>query len=332
MSNLIFRTKPDTKTRSFSLFSCLTASKEANGKKPLQFTNTGSFLQDDDNEVAKQSQKERELQLKQTTGTKEIVNLTTLSASSAPSTSIAVVSDAIKTPNKTVPVKKENVKKTELELKIIDAQDKHPAQKKDIYKAIFESSDDEDDADPEPTVNNDDTNVSGAVDAASKDMKCTQPAFNYQPLPDIAFMPKSAREINILRNTSPPRGIFSGLLTKRPTEQVKPAQETIENKSNELPANSYGPSLPPTFQRTTFAERSGSTVPNAESRSSIASISSKSGSVHQVHVEEQWIEKNYASESKHKKEKKVKKKSKKERKKDKHKSSHHRDKKKKTKR
>lgn len=284
-------------------------------------------MQDAENEVAKQTQKERETQFKQT--------IAKVPEPAAPLTSVAATSNAIKATKAPIPVKKEGVKKTELELKIIDAQNKHPAQKKDIYKAIFDSSDDESDADAEQSINNGDAavnNVNTSVDPASEDVRQTLPAPNYQPLPDIAFMPKSAKEINILRNTSPPRGIFSGLLTKRPTEQVKPAQQTVDNKSIELPADSYGPSLPPAFHRTPVAERCASTFPKAEPSGSIASISTKSGSVYQVHVEEQWIEKSSTPEPKDKKEKKVKKKSKKERQKDKHKSSHRRDKKKKSKR
>lgn len=249
-----------------------------------------------------------------------------------------VVTPSIPTTSKAiVPVKKENAKKTELELKIIDAQDKHPAQKKDIYKAIFDSSDDESDGDTQDDVNGVSQNKS--TNSASNDAKHVQSAAvnNYQPLPDHAFMPKSAKEINILRNTSPPRGIFSGLVTKRPTEQPKPMPERIP----ELPADCYGPSLPPTLKRSTIIEpvASSSIAP----RASVASISTKSGSSYQVHIEEQWIEKNSKSRSsssssaspepRHRKEKKGKKKSKKERKKDKHKSSHHhRDKKKKSKR
>lgn len=264
--------------------------------------------------MAKQSQKERETQFKQTANS-DNKNATTanVAASATPSNSIPSSTNAIKMPKASVPAK--IVKKTELELKIIDAKDKHPAQKKDIYKAIFDSSDDESDADAEPTENVADINQ----DAANKDMRQTQPAPNYQPLPDIAFMPQSAKELNILRNTSPPRGIFSGLLTaSRKTEQVKPVQDTEDNIRIELPENSYGPSLPPKFQ----GPSTGSTVPIAGSYGSI-----------KVHLDEHWIEKgNSSPETKPKKEKKVKKKSKKERKKDKHKNSHHRDKKKKSKR
>lgn len=318
------------------MFSCLTASNEANGKKPLQFTNTGSFLQDAENEVAKQSQKEREMQFKQTTEANRNVNAPKLSETTAPSTSFAATSNAIKPPKPSVTVKKESVKKTELELKIIDAQDKHPAQKKDIYKAIFDSSDDESDADLEPSVNTGDADETVTGDPTSKDLRHTQLAPNYHTLPDIAFMPKSAKEINILRNTSPPRGIFSGLLMKRPTEQVKHAQEAVQNTPIELPPDSYGPRLPATFQRISIVGSSTSAVPSSQSHGSNASITTKSGSIYEVHVEEEWIEKSASPEPKHKKEKKVKKKSKKEskkeRKKDKHKSSHHRDKKKKSKR
>lgn len=330
---IIFRTKPDTKTKSFSLFSCLTASNEANGKKPLQFTNTGSFLQDEENEEAKQSQKEREMQLKQSQDPNDRLNVTSLSESAAPSNPIASTSNAIKATKSSLPVKKETGKKTELELKILDAQDKHPAQKKDIYKAIFDSSDDEDDADADPTVMTGDANENADINQVDGDMRHTQPAPNYQPLPDIAFIPKSAKELNILRNTSPPRGIFSGLLTKRPTDLVKPAPVAENEKSIvESAADSYGPTLPPTFKQISVFERSASTMRSDERRGSIASISTNSGSFYQVHVEEQWIEKSSTQESKYKKEKKVKKKDKKERKKDKHKSSHHRDKKKKSKR
>lgn len=49
-------------------------------------------------------------------------------------------------------MKKETPKKTELELKIFDTQHEHQV-KKDIYKVTFDSSDNESDADDDPTEN-----------------------------------------------------------------------------------------------------------------------------------------------------------------------------------
>lgn len=292
--------------------------------------NTGAYLQDEENEKAKQSQAEREAQLKQSTEPKKSEATSKASEPKEAFRSPAVTSSAVITAKPSIPVRKENAKKTELELKIIDAKDKHPAQKKDIYKAIFDSSDEETETEADEIVQE---NVEIVTPADST--RQAQPAPNYQPLPDIAFMPKSAKELNILRNTSPPRGIFSGLNIKRPTKQVDTTstQADVEDKkSMDLPADSYGPTLPPSFQHAPVAGRSISTASADEPRHTITSITTKNGNILQVHTEEQWVEKESSPESKHKKEKKVKKKNKKERKKDKHKSSHHREKKKKSKR
>lgn len=314
--------KPDNKPNTFSLFSCLTEGEPK--KKPLQFTSTGEFLQDAENEEAKQKQSERE----------NVHRSSVANVSSIPSTSSDAGLNKKKNPFKSdktplVPVKRDNVKKNELELKIIDAQDKHPSQKKDIFKAIFESSDDDNDdaIDEKETIDNN----TKSIDIISN---LTRPSIDYPTLPDAVFMPKSAREINILRNTSPPRGIFSGLLNQIISEQSIPIKETVEEpkQSTDKSIECYGPSLPPILQRQQSSETISSDNNKFKATTSVASIATNNGTAYKIYLEEQWIEKNNKKEKKSKKEKKEKK-HKKKNKKEKHRSSsHHRDREKKSKR
>lgn len=196
--------------------------------------------------------------------------------------------------------------KTELEMKIIEAQDEHPSKKKDIFKAIFDSDSESDDEDASEPTNG--TELKAAVNADVMD-SLLKPSTSslYTPLPDVAFRPKSAREINILRNTSPPRGIFSSLTMKPP-----PPVEKSPTK-DEVP-DSYGPSLPPMRASTSKHEY---TVPKI-SQSSVASITLGTNSDYKVVYEEKWIEKSDEKEKKSKKEKKEKK-SKKDKERERHK-------------
>lgn len=175
-----------------------------------------------------------------------------------------------------------------LDLKIIEAED--PLEKMDLFKAIFANSDEDSD--------NDD-NIS---DSKSVQKEIEKPSNN----------------INVLRNTSPPRGIFANLdleaLKPKPISQKESNGKTEENKSNsDLKTNNesenkpssqeidpgllYGPSLP---SKPVFISKNS---PRRESNSSTTS-------------EEEWVEK---EEEKHKKKKKHTKKEKKEKKKDRHK-------------
>lgn len=220
--------------------------------------------------------------------------------------------------------------KTELEMKIASTQGEHPSKKKDIFKAIFDS-DSEDESSDENGESNDDSTVSKST-AISTDLMAsltkpsTSSAALYAHLPDDAFKPKSAREINILRNTSPPRGIFSGLTRKIESAKVdsiteQSGQETSTKEPQDDP-NSYGPSLPPVKVASSSngqpdSSRSQSDKSNPLSSSSLSSISLGKT---KVIYEEKWIEKSSERSSERSSEKEKKSKKEKKHKKDKHKS------------
>lgn len=196
--------------------------------------------------------------------------------------------------------------KTELELKILETQYEHPSKKKDLFKAIFDSDndDDEDDDDNENGGRSESENKSGTI-LRFKSQLSTMAAADavYSSIPDDAFMPKSAKEINVLRNTSPPRGIFKSLAEMEPNRKLKVttnAHDETTCESNPIP-DSYGPSLPPKVSR--------SDIVPATNKTEHVTISSSESS-------DGWIErtsskKKKKSSKKHKAEKHKKKKSKK---------------------
>lgn len=108
------------------------------------------------------------------------------------------------------PKPREDGPKTDLERKIEETRFVHPSEKKDLFKAIFESSDEEGDDQTEPTK---DILVKAAHQANSVD----------------TILHKSASEINILRNNSPPRGIFANLFTRKSEAPKEKPSEPIEN-------------------------------------------------------------------------------------------------------
>lgn len=221
------------------------------------------------------------------------------------------------------PIVKRNKPKTELEMKILQTQDEHPSKKKDIFKAIFDSSgesDDSDDDDAPSAGTSKSTTTSVAADVlAALTKPSSAMASMYSQVPDDAFRPKSAREINILRNTSPPRGIFSGLMKKseppieRVPDKIEPPDSAAKSDENDEPEpDIYGPSLPPpkfTARQPTATASSSSINGNAEknAKSSVATISLGKHSDVKVIYKEKWIEKSDEKEKKSKKEKKQKK-------------------------
>lgn len=124
--------------------------------------------------------------------------------------------------------------KTDLELKSLSMETKHPSEKKDLFKAIFDSDDDEET-----------TNEPNSNDNAT-------PQASLPFIPSHEFLPKPATILNVLRNTSPPRGIFSNMF-KTTTEIVEKVLEVesstkvvVEEKIsfNVPPPLLYGPTLP----------------------------------------------------------------------------------------
>lgn len=192
--------------------------------------------------------------------------------------------------------------KTELEQKILETQDEHPSKKKDLFKAIFDSDSDNDDDENENEEKNESGNKSEPVLKAQLSTMAIVDAV-YSSIPDDAFMPKSAKEINVLRNTSPPRGIFKSLAEMEPSRKLKVTTDTHNDtpcESNPIP-DTYGPHLPPKDAR--------SDIVPAIDKMNHGTISSSESS-------DEWIErasskKKKKSSKKHKKEKHKKKKSKK---------------------
>lgn len=110
--------------------------------------------------------------------------------------------------------------KTELEIKVAESINKKPEEKKDLFKAIFCDSDDEEEAEKESNQQ--------TTSALSETQKST--------FIESFLNTKSASEINILRNDEAPSGIFKTILQIKSTEVEK-------EKSPEADA-SYGPRLP----------------------------------------------------------------------------------------
>lgn len=203
---------------------------------------------------------------------------------------------------------KRNKPKTELEMKIMNAQGEHPSKKKDIFKAIFDSdSESGSDSDDEENSNE----KSNADIMASLSKPSTSSMAMYAHLPDDAFKPKSAKDMNILRNTSPPRGIFSSLAKKLEQTAKSKAAEIHEKVPMEDAPDTYGPSLPPQILRSNSnkvePKQSQPAKATKNTSTSVASISLGKNSDYKVVYEEKWIEKSDDKEKKSKKEKKHKK-------------------------
>ncbi|XP_055856838.1 G patch domain-containing protein 1 homolog [Episyrphus balteatus] len=197
--------------------------------------------------------------------------------------------------------------KTELELRIEESKNKHPSEKKDLFKCIFDSSsEDEEDDEDKATKNEDETKSSAPVIPA-----------------DIAdSLVKPSAPINILRNHSPPRGIFAALFAKpevtenqsKKTEvetnensnkiTFKPKHErNIKETSPEL-ENTYGPKIPDSLLKSKTQ-----TSEEADIDKRLAELLS-SKPIKATRIVEEWVEKKSGSSKKSKKEKREKKKKK----------------------
>lgn len=307
------RAKPE-KGNTFSLFECI-ASTESARRNRLEFTSVHPAENEQD-ELKKIAEKFHE-QKNPTKSMEESVFTVKLEDIPIPATPMVQtnIKESItlaEEKHEATVIKRVVKPKTELEIKIASAQGEHPSKKKDIFKAIFDS-DSENDSSEENDETNDDSTAMSKDLMTSLTKPSTSSAALYAQLPDDAFKPKSAREINILRNTSPPRGIFSGLtrkiestkldLTTQNTEQLTGAKQTEED------LNSYGPSLPPAKVTSSSNGQPDKSTSQSDKSSSLSSISLGKT---KIIYEEKWIEKSSEKEKKSKKEKKHKK--------DKHKS------------
>lgn len=219
--------------------------------------------------------------------------------------------------------------KTELEKKIIDAKDEHPSKKIDLFKAIFASDSESDD--------NED-NAEDALAESKKELMASlgkqttsapTPSLRAQ-IPDNPFAPKSAKELNILRNTSPPRGIFRSLIDTnellakaRAADAQRRENLTKQADDHTMEDDAYGPTLPPPPPQKQTDKNSKQPL--------TASTSARPGNhiESDIHFDDEWVERSHdrsthGSSRKSKKEKKDKKerkeKKEKKEKRDKHKS------------
>lgn len=318
--SIVYRSKPE-KGNTFSLFECI-ASTESARRNRLEFTSVHP-PENEQKEMQEIAEKFREQKSKTNSSEASVAvhKLEDIPMPAAPTVQSTIIESTAPSENKpeSTVVRRVVKPKTELEMKIASAQGEHPSKKKDIFKAIFDSDSESDSSDEsgetidDPTTSNSMTISTDLMASLTK--PSTSSAALYAHLPDDAFKPKSAREINILRNNSPPRGIFSGLtkkiesarvnLTTQNSDQAPSVKETQEDP------NSYGPSLPPSKVNNSSNDRSDALSSRAHSEKS-SSLSSISLGKTKVIYEEKWIEKSSEKEKKSKKEKKHKK--------DKHKS------------
>ncbi|XP_035897938.1 G patch domain-containing protein 1 homolog [Anopheles stephensi] len=105
-----------------------------------------------------------------------------------------------------VPKKTEKKPTTALEAKVLEATNKKPEEKRDLFKSIFCSSDDEeqDEADQLQQPKVDDKPPSAGQSGPLTDAEKLKMVDSF-----VAIKPAS--QLNILRNNSPPRGIFKNL-------------------------------------------------------------------------------------------------------------------------
>ncbi|KAI8041480.1 hypothetical protein M5D96_005745 [Drosophila gunungcola] len=217
-----------------------------------------------------------------------------------PAPSPPVANEPEKPPTKEEPSKFTFVPKTPLEQAVDESRDKPISEKVDLFKSIFDDSDEEETVE-EPPEN-----------PAQDKLAALQEALG---LPSAST--SSAAAHNVLRNTSPPRGIFAALF--KPTEEPAPKEPAppkfapiegnklkISYKSREErlrndkelamaevpPEDIYGPKLPGAFPQ----------KPAASEDRAEASIDAKLQQLWQQHAPkkrkaEKWVEKKSISSS-----------------------------------
>jgi G patch domain-containing protein 1 len=173
---------------------------------------------------------------------------------------------------------------SELEKKAIESIDKKPEEKKDLFKAIFCDSDDEE--------NEEQPKFSASELSDQQKSKFIESFLNTKP----------ASEINVLRNASPPRGIFKGIFDLASTsKKIEESQVSAENQDEDF----YGPKLPaaplPTITHQISSESSSSDESDLDEK-----LLKKLKKVKREKSSEKWVEKDKVKKSK--KEKKSKKK------------------------
>ena len=176
--------------------------------------------------------------------------------------------------------------KTELEIKVAESIHKKPEDKKDLFRAIFCDSEDEDEE--ISTLTNQEIEAQKVLSDKQK-----------STFIESFINTKNASEINVLRNDEKPRGIFKSIL------QV-PSSKPREEK--EKSPDTYGPRLPDKLPATTVnlsVETSSSSDSSLDEK-----ILKKLKKVKSKREEVEWVEKDKLKKvkksKKHKKEHKKK--------------------------
>ncbi|KAG4070149.1 hypothetical protein HA402_013392 [Bradysia odoriphaga] len=306
------RKKGNKNSSNFSLFQCLsetTKNRKKTHRERPDFTEVFTAAREADIDLIHSNANIIPLPVasNQSSTSSTIVTIAEPEPQSVPSvpslTPVSSTSHVIKSKAVYIPTTKN---KSDLELKSLSMETKHPSEKKDLFKAIFDSDDEE-----ETAVEANENNPS-------------QPTTSEPTIPiRNEFLPKPASILNVLRNTSPPRGIFSNMFRTAKDVPDKPieiepstSQQVLEEKSgiSEQPAAPpvtllYGPSLPVNESIANTAVAVGSTSANLDRKSR--------------YMADEWVEKSHVDstdvkrrdkkklkkEKKHKKEKSKKKKS-----------------------
>lgn len=306
------RSKPDSRPNSFSLFSCLNDGNESTMKKPLQFMKTNDVYAGEENELAKIKQRDRNalLREKERGAINSMARHDTASIPLPPSPAIPSKLPAEILPKRPQP-------KTEIEKDILKRQNEHPAKKKDIFKAVFDSSSDDDDDDGDAADNDraaNETNNGASSGSIGGEQSVESSAAISKAKATIAMiLSQTAEEVNILRNNSPPRGLFAGLVRKPAMPMnVEPQAEKQDDekaRADELPdVGAYGPCLP----KLPLVTSSRDAPPKVIFNPSVATKLAKKKAA------DEWVEKDDIKDKSMKKQKKHKKEKKKKHKKEKH--------------
>lgn len=186
--------------------------------------------------------------------------------------------------------------KTELEKKVAESINKKPEEKKDLFKAIFCDSEDEDENE-EKSVTTSHSEEPSTSTTLSEHQK--------SKFIESFLSTKPASEINVLRNKSPPRGIFRGIFemasTSKLLQELPPETEEVEEEfyGPKLPTNSNPPPPPPISQAV-----SSTTSDSSDVDVKLLNKLKKSKKSHDD-VEE-WVERDKVKKSKKDKKKKKK--------------------------
>ena len=190
-----------------------------------------------------------------------------------------------------VPPKISLENKTELEIKVIESIHMKFDEKKDLFRSIFCDSESEDEVEKEIED----------VDKIIKEKTKFVESF---------LTVKPASEINVLRNTSPARGLFKNLLVEPPVFIPVKKSSDVHNTSDEY----YGPKLPNQPIQKTSSEPALEILSDLDKKI-LDKIKKKKHK-----VSEKWVDKEELLKKKHKLGKH--KKDKKQKKEKKHKSKH----------